>query len=115
LKQISPVPELYPGWKNYYQTLFQEMSGIVSSCGFYALPTLEPQRRAYQEAFAAALPPHTTMLGPASAQMMKSLLHQEYWFDGVHPQGQGAVLVTHWLAEEILEKWSSLMETRWEK
>jgi len=106
--------ELYPGWKNYYQTLFQEMEGIVTSCGFYALPTLEPQRRSYQEGFAVALPPHTTMLGPASPEIMHALLHQEYWFDGVHPQGQGAIFVTSWLAQEILEKWAQLLETRWE-
>lgn len=106
--------ELYPGWKNYYQTLFQEMGGTIASLGFYALPTLEPQRRAYQEAFAATLPAHTTMLGPASVEVMNSLLNEKNWFDGVHPQGQGAILVTCWLAEEILEKWSHLIETRWE-
>jgi hypothetical protein len=104
---------LYPGWKSYYQTLFQEMGGIVTALSFYALPTLEPQRRAYQDAFAAALPPHTTMLGPASPQLMNSLLEEKNWFDGVHPQGQGAVLVTRWLAEEILEKWTQLVKSRW--
>ena len=112
--ETSPhFQELYPGWKSYYQTLFQEMGGTVTSLGFYALPTLEPQRRAYQDAFAAALPNHTTMLGPASAEVMNSLLHEKNWFDGVHPQAQGAILVTRWLAEEILEKWTHLVETRW--
>lgn len=48
--------------------------------GFYALPTLEPQRRAYQFAFAHDLPIHTAMLGPASLLYMKSLLHEELWF-----------------------------------
>lgn len=112
--KVLPVfQSLYPGWKSYYQTLFQEMGGIVTSLGFYALPTLEPQRRAYQDAFAAALPAHTTMLGPASGEVMNSLLDEKNWFDGVHPQGQGAMLVTRWLAEEILEKWTHLVETRW--
>jgi hypothetical protein len=106
-------PQLYSGWKSYYQTLFQEMGGIITSLGFYALPTLEPQRRSYQNAFAAALPPHTTMIGPASAEFMNSLLNEKNWFDGVHPQAQGATIMTRWLAEEILEKWSSLMNTRW--
>ncbi len=112
-KPSSHLHELYPGWKNYYQTLFQEMGGVVTSLGFYALPTLEPQRRAYQDAFAASLPYHTTMLGPASAEVMNTLLQEKNWFDGVHPQGQGAVLVTCWLAEEILEKWKLLFETQW--
>ncbi len=112
--EASPhFQELYPGWKSYYETLFQEMGGTVTSLGFYALPTLEPQRRAYQDAFAAALPAHTTMLGPASREVMNSLLDEKNWFDGVHPQRQGAVLVTRWLAQEILEKWTDLIETRW--
>ncbi len=113
--QVVPLhPELYPGWKNYYQTLFQEMGKIVNSCGFYALPTLESQRRAYQESFAKALPPHTTMLGPISQKMMESFLCSEYWFDGVHPQGEGSILMTAWLSQEILQKWSLLLETRWQ-
>ncbi|MBX9577062.1 MAG: hypothetical protein K2W97_01130 [Chthoniobacterales bacterium] len=116
-REAGPSPlfqQLYPGWKSYYQALFQEMGGVVTSLGFYALPTLEPQRRAYQDAFAASLPAHTTMLGPASREVMNSLLDEKNWFDGVHPQGQGAVLVTRWLAQEIFEKWSDLIETRWE-
>lgn len=105
--------KLYPGWKNYYQTLFQEVGGVATSLAFYALPTLEPQRRAYQENFATSLPRHTTMLGPVSLETMESFLNQDYWFDGVHPQGKGSILVTQWLAQEILEKWSHLLETPW--
>lgn len=112
-KRIPELQQLYPGWKNYYQTLFEEMGGTVSSLGFYALPTLEPARRAYQETFAALVPPHTTMLELASDEEMKFFLHRENWFDGVHPQASGAELVTRWLAKEILEKWPRLMETRW--
>lgn len=111
---ISLPQELYPGWKSYYQTLFQEMGGVVHSCGFYALPTLEPQRRAYQESFAKVIPPHTMMLGPIDQQIMESFLRPEYWFDGVHPQGQGSILVTSWLGQEILKKWLLLFQTRWQ-
>ncbi len=106
--------KLCSGWKSYYQTLFQEMSGVVTSLGFYALPTLETQRRAYQENFAASLPACTTMLGPVSLKEMQYFLHREYWFDGVHPQGAGAILVTQWLAEQIVEKWNHLLETPWQ-
>lgn len=86
--QLLPA-QLSPGWKSYYPTLFQEMRGTVAALGFYALPTLEPQRRRYQEAFAAALSQRNIMLAPPSREFMNGLLHQEYWFDGVHPQGVG--------------------------
>lgn len=114
-KQQVHFQKLYPGWEKYYQTLFEEMHDVVSFCGFYALPTLEPERFCYQKNFAAALPRYTTMLGPASDETMKSLLHEEYWFDGVHPQGQGAELVTFWLQKEIIQNWSQLFEQRWQK
>ena len=102
-----------PGWKSYYQELHQEFGEVVGFMGFYALPTLEAQRGSYQLAFAHCLPSRTTMLGPASPAFMKSLLHEEIWFDGVHPQSQGALLFTQWLADEIVKNWSQLLARPW--
>ncbi len=89
----------------YEKKLQQEFGKSVSAFGFYALPTLEPQRRAYQVAFAQSLPPGTIMIGPASLAVMKNLNCEENWFDGVHPRGPGATLFTQWLAGEIVKKW----------
>ena len=101
------------GWHVYYKELYEELGGICHSLVFYALPTLEPQRRAYQVAFAEHLPSTTTLLGPASPDFMKALLREGNWFDGVHPQGAGAILFTTWMAEEIAEHWSQILATRW--
>ncbi|MFZ4115978.1 MAG: hypothetical protein ACOYK6_04535 [Chthoniobacterales bacterium] len=102
-----------PGWRIYYRELYTQMGSIVHSLAFYALPVLEVQRRDYQSAFAAALPAHTLMLGPASPQFMKTVLQKNYWFDGVHPTGAGAPLFTEWLAEEISAHWVEILATRW--
>lgn len=103
----------YTGWLVYYRALYEELGGACHALVFYALPTLEPQRRAYQNAFTQHVPPHTTMLDPASSAFMQTLLHQENWFDGVHPQGAGAILFTEWLAEEIVQQWSQIVATPW--
>ena len=103
----------YPGWSSYYQELQHQLEPVVSFMGFYALPTIEPQRRVYQLAFSQKLPPNTTMLGPASLDVMQSLLKEEYWFDGVHPQGSGAILFTEWLAQEIVSKWPGILSKSW--
>jgi hypothetical protein len=102
-----------PGWMIYYRELYEQMGTMIHSLVFYALPVLEVQRREYQTAFAAALPPHTMMLGPASLKFMKTLLQENYWFDGVHPTAAGAPLFTEWLAEEIASHWSEIRATRW--
>ncbi len=101
------------GWQLYYQELYQELGGLCHSLVFYALPTLELQRRAYQFAFAQHHPFTTTFLGPPSLDFMNMLLHQENWFDGVHPTGTGAILFTEWLAEEIATHWSEILATQW--
>ena len=109
----ATAPLLSPGWVSYYQELQRQLGGTVYSMGFYALPTLEPQRRAYQTAFVALRPSSTTIIGPASLDFMKHCLQEDFWFDGVHPQGKGAIVITRWLADEIIQKWPEFLATPW--
>ena len=109
-KKMTKLP---PSWMIYYRELYEQMGTKIHALVFYALPVLEVQRREYQTSFAAALPPHTVMLGPASFKFMKTLLQKNYWFDGVHPTAAGAPLFTEWLAEEIASHWSEIRATRW--
>jgi hypothetical protein len=108
-KMIMPPP----GWMIYYRELYQQMGTMIHSLVFYALPVLEVQRREYQTAFAAKSPAHTVMLGPASPTFMKTMLHHNYWFDGVHPTAAGALFFTDWLAGELFSHWSEVITTRW--
>lgn len=110
---IKQLP--YAGWQFYYKKLFHELGGVCHSMVFYALPTLDPQQRAYQVAFAHSLPKHTTMLGPVTPTEMKSFLQEENWADEIHPQKKGAMLVTQWLAEEIVKQWPQIVATRWKE
>ncbi|MFI0347716.1 MAG: hypothetical protein ACH346_02925 [Chthoniobacterales bacterium] len=103
----SPEPTVYDT-PFYEKKLQQEFGNVISLFGFYALPTLEMQRRAYQVAFAKSLPITTIMLGPASLIVMKNLNCEKNWFDGVHPQREGAILFTQWLAQEICREMEKL-------
>ena len=97
------------GWSSYYQKLQQQLGGVIYPVGFYALPTLELQRRSYQQAFLSLKPSSTVMMGPAPSSKMKRFLHKDLWFDGVHPQGKGSIMMTEWLADQILQKWPELL------
>lgn len=117
-KQNATVQEissqlLSKAWKIYYDLLYQDLSGVLQGLVFYALPTLEVSRRSYQYAFAAHLPPQTIILGPASLENMKVFLEERYWYDGVHPQGKGAVVMTQWLADQIAAKWPQIKSSHW--
>lgn len=107
-EQQSSLMLPYPGWASYYQELQQRLGNTISITGFYALPTLEAQRRAYQLAFASKRPEGTVMVGPPSLLCMQNLSSENLWFDGVHPQKEGAVLFTQWIADEIIKKWPAL-------
>lgn len=79
------------------------MNGYVDRHGYYCLPTLEGQRAAYESQFAANASPEEPVLGPISAEEMQPLLQPGFWFDGVHPTGEGAAHFTRWLAVKIAQ------------
>jgi len=104
----------YPQWVSYYELSHGRLGDFVDHMGFFALPSLEAGRRLYQTAFAAHLPPHTAMIGPPARTIMERLRGPGYWFDGVHPQGEGAKIFTGWLADEIVEQWPLLTSGSWQ-
>jgi lysophospholipase L1-like esterase len=68
---------------------------------FFAMPTLEGNRRQYQAGFKKSV--EGLVLGPLDREAMKEFVGKEFWFDGVHPTGAGAERFSKWLARELEE------------
>ena len=98
-----PLP--FPQWNVSFDSMRRRLGSWVDEAGFFAFPTLETQRLAYQAAFARSLPGPAKMVGPASPDAMTRLLRPEYWYDGTHVTGPGAMTANEWLAGEITKKW----------
>lgn len=71
----------------------------VDEEAFFAMPSLEENRRKYQLGFKGSM--EGLMVGPPSREEMQPFLKRDYWFDGVHPTGAGARLFSIWLAEKF--------------
>jgi len=98
-----------PQWSRYFETLRAECAPFVDEFGFYALPLLEPQRYAYQRAFADHLPPSVIMIGPPGEAFYSRLNQPGDWFDGTHPRERGAQVFTEWFADELAREWPRLV------
>lgn len=88
-------------WRAAYTDLAQPLAPFVRARGFYVLPTIEAHRAEYARSFAEWARADYPVIGPPSAGDIEPLLRSEWWFDGVHPTGQGAPLWSAWFAREL--------------
>lgn len=89
--------EIPRGWRKCRDFLQERTAGWVDSEAFFAMPTLEGNRRVYQMGFKKSQ--EGLVLGPPDRAGMKEFVGKEFWFDGVHPKRAGAERFSKWLAE----------------
>ena len=89
---------LPPGWLAGRDFFHARTKSWVDEEVFFAMPSLESHRRDYQLGFKRSF--EGLMVGPPSREDLELFLNKDYWFDGVHPTGAGALLFTKWLAEK---------------
>jgi hypothetical protein len=90
---------LPPGWLAGRDFFHARTKSWVDEEVFFAMPSLESHRRDYQLGFKRSF--EGLMVGPPSREGLELFLNKNYWFDGVHPTGTGALLFTKWLAEQL--------------
>ena len=90
---------LPPGWLAGREFFHARTKSWVDEEVFFAMPSLESHRRDYQLGFKRSF--EGLMVGPPSREDLELFLNKDYWFDGVHPTGAGALLFTKWLAEQL--------------
>lgn len=93
----------YRQWQTAHGHLLEPLEPYLDRTAFYCLPTIEPSRAAYAEAFTRWARPQFAVLGPPSEAEMSRLTEADLWFDGVHPTGRGAELFSGWFAEQLLQ------------
>jgi hypothetical protein len=89
---------LPPGWLAGREFFHARTKSWVDEEVFFAMPSLESHRRDYQLGFKSSF--EGLMVGPPSREGLQFFLNKDYWFDGVHPTGAGALLFAKWLAEK---------------
>jgi hypothetical protein len=99
-EESSPIAPL-PQWDIAYADLAEPLAPFARTKGFYCLPTIEPHRAEYAKGFAAWARANSTVIGPPSAADLEPLLRREWWFDGVHPTGQGTPALNDWFARQL--------------
>jgi len=87
------------GWWKCRDFLQERTEDWVDGEVFFAMPTLEGNRRKYQVGFKNSV--QGLVLGPPDRAGMKEFVGQDFWFDGVHPKGAGAERFSKWLAREL--------------
>lgn len=102
----------YPWLRNYYAELHAQTGDLIDHAGFYGMPLLDLDERAYQHAFRGRLDGALFMIQP-DPQTFRDMSRAEFWFDHMHVQEKGAKPATEWLAREIILHWDDLTKTPW--
>jgi hypothetical protein len=109
-QKVSGLP--FPQWIISDSQLRKAMTPYVDQHGYYCLPVLERARAAYQRSFLASLSTDTPAIGAPDTKENDALNRKEYWFDGVHPTGDGAREVTRRFAERLAEMLPTVLAER---